>query len=241
MNEIYERLSKPPAEALKTITGGRLNGFTDIKPQWRIQALTDVFGLCGEGWKYSIDRIWSEPGQGGELLAFALVSLQYKRPDGQWSEPVPGIGGSMLVASEKGGLHSSDEGYKMAVTDALSVACKAIGVAAAVYMGEWTGSKYKDDPPPAARVPAKPAAPDPIESRMRKARNDFDAIMVEPFWTEAEKKMADTKMRAIDREGDGRPLYTVKNAEYMETVVKEYDGLRKKKIEEAWGAGDDGK
>ena len=47
----------------------------------------------------------------------------------------------MLIAKEKNGLHCNDEAFKMATTDALSVASKHIGVAASVYMGQTLG-KY---------------------------------------------------------------------------------------------------
>ncbi|MFH4181117.1 hypothetical protein WDA55_23970, partial [Acinetobacter baumannii] len=43
---------------------------------------------------------------------------------------------------QKGKLVAIDEGYKKAVTDALGVAFKAIGVAADVYLGNFDGSKY---------------------------------------------------------------------------------------------------
>ena len=36
---------------LKRISGGSLNGMTDINPVWRFQALTEAFGPCGFGWK----------------------------------------------------------------------------------------------------------------------------------------------------------------------------------------------
>jgi hypothetical protein len=49
---IWDALAKPPKEALKTIKGGRLSGMTDVNPQWRYKAVTDVFGPCGVGWKY---------------------------------------------------------------------------------------------------------------------------------------------------------------------------------------------
>ena len=52
----------------------------------------------------------------------------------------------MLVTKESKGLHTSDEGFKMALTDALGVAMGKIGVAADIYMGQWDGSKYKDAP-----------------------------------------------------------------------------------------------
>jgi len=143
--EYWNKLKQPPKTALKTIGGGRLKGMTDIKPQWRIQVMTEVFGPCGEGWMYTIEKLWTEPGANGEVIAFALVNLWVKT-GGNNHAPIPGIGGSMLIAKEKNGLYSSDEAYKMAVTDALSVAMKALGVGADVYLGNWNGSKYMDEP-----------------------------------------------------------------------------------------------
>ena len=142
--EIWDKLRTPPPDALKTITGGRLSGFTDVSPMWRFKALTEYFGPCGIGWKYEIERLWSERGSEEQVLAFAEISL-YIEIDGKWSAPIPGVGGSMLVTKERNGLHSSDEGFKMAVTDALSTAMKVLGVAADIYMGKWDGSKYKEE------------------------------------------------------------------------------------------------
>lgn len=139
--EIWEALSTPPETALKKIEGGRLKGKYDINPQWRMKAITEIFGPIGFGWNYSIDRLWTEPGAGGEICAFALVSIKVKH-NGEWSDPVPGIGGNLLIESEAKGLHTSDEAYKMAVTDALSVAFKSLGVAAEIYLGNFDGSKY---------------------------------------------------------------------------------------------------
>jgi hypothetical protein len=143
--ETYNKLSKVPAEMTKKITGGRLNGLTDIKPQWRYQVLTEVFGLCGFGWKFTIDKLWTENGSGGQIFAFANITLFVKDGD-KWSDGITGNGGSMLVVSESKGLHNSDEGFKMAITDALSTACKMIGVGADIYMG-LPASKYNVEPP----------------------------------------------------------------------------------------------
>jgi hypothetical protein len=138
---IYEKLSKPDPASLKAITGGRLKGKTDINPQWRYRAMTETFGLCGIGWKYTIDRQWTEQGANGEVLAFVNISV-YVKHDGVWSEPIPGTGGSTLVAKEKESMYNSDEAFKMATTDALSVAMKYLGVASAIYAGQWDGTKY---------------------------------------------------------------------------------------------------
>lgn len=151
--ETWDALRTVPAEMLKTIGAGRLKGKSDINPQWRIQRMTEVFGPCGEGWRYTIDRLWTEHGHGGEVCAFALVSVIV----GQ-NAPIQGVGGSMLIAQERDGMHTSDEAFKMAVTDALSVALKAFGMAADIYLGKWDGSKYKDEADAPRRTPTTPAA-----------------------------------------------------------------------------------
>lgn len=139
--ELYDKVRAVPKEAQKTIAAGRLKGMTDINPMWRIQKLTETFGPCGIGWKYTIQREWMEHGANNEIAAFMDILLYYKW-DGQWSEGIPGTGGSSFVAKERNGLYTSDECYKMALTDAISVAAKAIGMGADVY---WEKGRTKYD------------------------------------------------------------------------------------------------
>lgn len=147
--EIYKSLSQPPASALRQITAGDLKGKTDINPQWRYEAMTNTFGLVGLGWKYEIQKLWTEPGANGETLAFAQVAVFVRDPDTkEWSDAIVGIGGSKLVNKFSAGPKSNDEGYKMAVTDAFSTSLKMLGVAADIYAGRWDGSKYNNNPEP---------------------------------------------------------------------------------------------
>lgn len=143
----WNRTCRPPTSVLKPITAGRLTGKSDINPQWRYQAMTEVFGIVGFGWKYTIDRQWTENGANEEVMAFVNLSL-YIKVDGAWSEAIPGTGGATLISKERSGYHSSDEAYKMATTDALSVAMKMLGVAAEIYLGNFDGSKYKTSASP---------------------------------------------------------------------------------------------
>ena len=154
----WEALSYPPADMLKKIGGGRLSGMTDIKPQWRYRIMTEIFGPCGIGWKFTVTKQWLEDGDGGQKVAFVNVDLFVKIGDA-WSDAIPGNGGSMFIENEQRGPHTCDEAFKMATTDALSVAMKMIGVGAAVYMGEWTGSKYKSNPPALTTPTKQPAKP----------------------------------------------------------------------------------
>lgn len=129
--EIYNRVRQVPDEAKKAISAGRLKGMTDINPMWRIKKLTEEFGPCGIGWWTKVTDRWTET-VGDETCAFVDLELYIKVGD-EWSKPIAGSGGSKLSTKERSGVYVSDECYKMAETDALSVACKKLGIGADVY------------------------------------------------------------------------------------------------------------
>lgn len=157
--KIYEAARGVPQEALKTIQAGRLKGMSDINPMFRIKRLTELFGPCGVGWWYEItgkeitfDEITNQK------CAFVDINLYYTDPEtGHDSHAIPGTGGASFVATERNGPYMSDECYKMALTDAISVAAKALGIAADVYYKN-DRSKYTRD-----TVAAEPLPPDAIK------------------------------------------------------------------------------
>lgn len=140
---IYNEVRNVPDSAKRRIEAGRLKGKTDINPMWRIKALTEKFGPCGFGWKYVITDKRLEQGANGEVAAFLDIDL-FVKADGVWSDAIPGTGGSAFVAKETNGPYTSDECFKMALTDAISVACKALGFGADVY---WEADRSKYDKP----------------------------------------------------------------------------------------------
>lgn len=145
---IYNKVRQVPQEAKKSIMGGRLKGMTDVNPMWRIKTLTEQFGPVGIGWYYEILEERIEEGANGEKVAFTRINL-YVKSENEWSKPIQGTGGSSFIAKEKSGLYTSDEAFKMALTDAISVSCKALGVGADVYYAK-DRSKYdsgEDNPP----------------------------------------------------------------------------------------------
>ena len=153
--EFYEKFRSVPEEACKKITGGKLNGFTDINPMWRIKMLTETFGACGFGWYIESEEHWTDT-LGNEIAAFCKVALRVKNPHtGEWSAPIIGIGGSKLAGKGKGdGI--DDEAYKMAYTDAISIACKNLGMAADIYYAK-DRTKYNSyvETPTATAQPVK--------------------------------------------------------------------------------------
>lgn len=150
--DLYNKFSAVPKEAQKDIKAGRLKGMTDINPMWRIKMLTEEFGPCGIGWKYTITDKRIMEGANGVVCAFVDIDL-FVKVDGVWSDAIAGTGGSTFVAKESNGLYTSDECFKMALTDAISVACKALGMGANVY---WQDGRTKYDATP-------PAPPKPVE------------------------------------------------------------------------------
>lgn len=141
MLSIYNAVRIVPDTAKKPILGGRLKGMTDINPMWRIKTLTEQFGPCGIGWYYDILNERLEEGSEGQIIAFTRINLYIKKGE-EWSRAIPGTGGSAYISKERNGLYTNDEAFKMALTDALGVACKALGIGADVYY-ERDNSKYE--------------------------------------------------------------------------------------------------
>ena len=140
--KVWNAVKQVPPSFLKPIGFGKLKGKSDINPQWRIMAMTQAFGVVGHGWTYRIVRTWNESAPDGSVMCFAEVAVKTKI-DGEWGQEFGGIGGSNSIEKNKNGLVANDDGYKMAVTDALSVAFKAVGIAADIYMGNYDDSKYQ--------------------------------------------------------------------------------------------------
>lgn len=151
--ELYNAVREVPKEAQKAIGAGRLKGMTDINPMWRIKVLTEQFGICGLGWYTEIIKTWLETGANGEITANVEIRLYIKKGN-DWSRPIQGIGGSKFVAKETNGLYTDDECYKKAYTDAVSVACKALGIGADVYFAK-DSTKYDGAPKEAASAAQK--------------------------------------------------------------------------------------
>lgn len=177
---IYGALQETPKNATKPIAAGRLKGFTDINPMYRIKKLTELFGPCGIGWVYEVTHRELQEGANGEKKAFVQIALRYANPEtGEWSAPVYGDGGSSFISAERNGLYTDDECYKKAITDAIGSACKMLGMSADIYWSEdrtkYTTTEEKvAAPAPEAKAPeTRPAEEHPAYSLLIERCQEF--------------------------------------------------------------------
>ena len=171
--KIYNAVRSVPKEAQKAFNNGKFSG-TDINPMWRIKVLTEQFGPAGLGW-YTDQVIYEDKVVAGETLTICRLNL-YVNYDGKWSQPIHGIGGNRTSRKTRSGdTDVSDEAEKMAYTDAISVACKALGIGADIYFEKdktkytaYTEDEAKPAPARRAAAPAAPAAPAPAPAQAAK-------------------------------------------------------------------------
>lgn len=163
---IFNAARSVPDTAKRQIRAGKLKGMTNVAPIWRVEKLTELFGPVGFGWVIENENWWIVEGAGEAMVNCSLQLRVYR--NGDWSAPINGIGGSKLYGKGVGdGIN--DEAYKMAETDALSVACKSLGLAADVYYG-FDDTKYEERGQEAWIAPpalAKPAAKTPSAASSR--------------------------------------------------------------------------
>lgn len=130
----YGKVQNTPEEAQKAFNNGRFSG-TDINPMWRIKKLTEIFGPAGFGWWTQNEKFIFEPCEStGEIAVFCTLDLLVVDPaTKEMSKPITGIGGNKFLVSQRNGKYCNDEAYKMAYTDALSIACKSLGFSHDIY------------------------------------------------------------------------------------------------------------
>ena len=191
--KIYNSVANVPKEAQKTITAGRIKGMTDINPMWRIKTLTEQFGVVGFGWKYTITDKRIIEGADGVVCAFVDIDLFVKIGD-QWSDAIQGTGGSQFVSVERNGKYTNDECFKMALTDAISVACKSLGIGANVYWAGGGGSKY--DTTPKEDKPKQPTPREKLIAKLNEKGIDINAYAQEKGLTKETPPETYTKLLA---------------------------------------------
>lgn len=159
---IYEQLREVPKHAQKQFNNGSFSG-TDINPMWRIKRMTEIFGPIGFGWYYEVVHRTTERSTDDKALCmFIGINLFVKNPEtGEWSKPIYGEGGNTMCeySNKRQVVMTSDEAFKMALTDAFSNAAKQLGLGADVWFenDKTHSTKYDQKQERNATAPAAPA------------------------------------------------------------------------------------
>lgn len=138
----WDRLGKTdPAHTKGFNRPGGFKG-TAVKPIYQIQKMTEHFGPCGSAWKISEPVFTQVACEGGAIAVFCQVSVSIKT-NGDFSAPIPGVGGDMVVKKfNNGNTMIDDESFKKAYTDAVGNALKFLGMSADIHMGQFDDAKY---------------------------------------------------------------------------------------------------
>lgn len=133
---IFNQVMSVPEKMTSSFERGSKT-LTTVKPIWRIEKLTELFGPCGIGWVINITSWKVQEFKNGAASIVVEIDLLYKEtPESEWSQPVKGIGTSWAVFSNaKGEMVQDDEAWKKAYSDAIATACKSLGFAADLYAG----------------------------------------------------------------------------------------------------------
>ena len=126
----------------------RAGGFsgTAIRPMYAIQRMTELFGVCGQGWGYTKPEYTVQTGTDGQILVYCVVGL-WHIAGGEKSELIYGVGGDFIIVKQSSGTRSDDEAFKKAFTDALMNAMKHIGMSADIHMNQFDANKYVQPEP----------------------------------------------------------------------------------------------
>lgn len=141
--QMWDALRAPfPPEAYKDLSFGNRKQ-TSIDAYHIIERLTEVFGLCGDGWGEEIKEFKI---QGDNIACFG--SLWWRIPvGGEEKKSVIAVGDATIF---KGNIA---EGMKKAQTNMISKAASFLGVGLDVYKGQHDSDPYLDranNPAPAS-------------------------------------------------------------------------------------------
>lgn len=128
----FRALAKPfGPEAYKDVKLGRT--FTTIDAYHVVERLTEVFGLCGQGWGSEVAE-WRANGDNVAAIGF----LWYRGEKSDEVFRVHAVGDAQVL---KGNVA---EAYKKAQTNLISKAASFLGVGLSVYQGKGIDDPYLD-------------------------------------------------------------------------------------------------
>lgn len=130
--KIWNSLEKTDPKYTKQVN--MRGGFTAIDAQWQIMKVTEIFGVVGQGWGYSVTN--STEGN----LAVSDVVLWFVDRKNTYGAI---RGAEELYTTDKNGNQRTDtDAWKKAMTNALTKGLSHIGSGADVFLGKYDDNSY---------------------------------------------------------------------------------------------------
>jgi hypothetical protein len=146
----------------KALRDGGYTGMYSINNQWRIEKLTERFGLVGQGWWTSEPDYETHDLPDGTIVVYCKLAMYYtieEQGTFRTSNPIWGNGSSVAFAPKGANNEVSSQARKKAYTDAFSKCTQLLGIGSEVYYGEY-GSDDDETPNNQAnrQIPPPPPA-----------------------------------------------------------------------------------
>lgn len=236
-----------PSEAYST-DNSRGFPLTSIKAAYIFERLSDTFGLCGYGWRYSHTPVttWSSGNQDEIILE---VALQYRLSDdlaagycppvvwdnefqhwaslegapNVWSEAVFAHGGKKTYG--KGSAPTTDA-HKSALTDSLTKAASMLGIAHTVFKGQFNPDNLHE-PEVVIDIPDRPMTPAILKAHLKELAKTGNQKAAS---SGQRKYVAGMIVKALDGvEGEAGP-------DLLEFIWEERDGVPFRSTQQLSGA-----
>jgi len=148
--KLWDKVKITPPEHVKPPTTGT-KGLSSINAYYVFEKATEVFGLIGHGWGYSLlkdeyidgEPIFNKDGDTvNSMKKHHIMNIMFwYMHEGKKCE-FESIGSTEYISKNKYGLSSDGEASKKSLTDAIKKALSMLGFCADVYQGKFDDPEY---------------------------------------------------------------------------------------------------
>lgn len=154
---IWDKVKHTNPTFVKSFNNGKFKGHS-TDPIHNYHRATEIFGPCGVGWWYTVDRDRIEDlGEGG-FIHMMQVTVSYRHND-EVGEVVGCGATKMAYKTKSGGFTVDEDAAKKSLTDAIGNALTRLGFMADVRLGMFDNDKYVNSQIESFKTPQSKQAP----------------------------------------------------------------------------------
>lgn len=136
--EIWNKHTKIPSQFIKKIQGKQYKG-DSVNSTYVVRCLTEMFGVCGQGWGYTVLEHAFKDFANGDVLHYCLIHFWAGKDAKGFSQ----FGQTKAAyKTSTGGFMVDEDAPKKSLTDAITKAASHLGIAWEIYSGQYDDNKY---------------------------------------------------------------------------------------------------